>query len=161
MKQIWPVICVGGLIKLKMSLEDILSYHVQELSYIENEFLDSLLEGSAEESAIQDYINRSVSDDKTIANTKSDDDVIMGICTWMEERGLNSGEMFYDLSDDAGTQIATVDLAWPEGIQSGLSEPVALLLGASTDVLQAVNRAGYRYFTHADTFKQYVEALIS
>ena len=140
---------------------DFLAERRKLLANAANEFLDSLLEGSAEESAIQDYINRSVSDDKTIANTKSDDDVIMGICTWMEERGLNSGEMFYDLSDDAGTQIATVDLAWPEGIQSGLSEPVALLLGASTDVLQAVNGAGYRYFTHADTFKQYVEALIS
>lgn len=140
---------------------DFLAERRKLLANAANEFLDSLLEGSAEESAIQDYINRSVSDDKAIAKAKSDDDIIMGICAWMEERGLNPGEMFYDLSDDAGSQIATVDLAWPEGIQSGLSEPVALLLGASTDVLQAVNGAGYRYFTGANALKQYVEALIS
>lgn len=138
---------------------DFLAERRKLLAKAANEFLDSLLNGSIAESQVQDYINRSVSDDKVIAQSKSDDDVIMGICTWMEEQGLNPGEMFYDLSDDTGAQIATVDLAWPDGIQSGLSEPVALLLGASSEVLQAVNGAGYRYFTDAETFKQYVEAL--
>ena len=64
--------------------------------------------------------------------------------------------MFYDLSDDAGTHLATLDIAWPEGIQSGLSEPVALLLGAPPEVRETVNAAGYRYFTDIETFKKYV-----
>ena len=78
----------------------------------------------------------------------------------MEKQGLNPGELYYDLSDDAGTQLATIDIAWPDGIQSGLSEPVALLLGEPSEIHQIVNAAGYRYFTDVDNFKKYVESYI-
>lgn len=139
---------------------DFLAERRKLLAKSANTFLDNLLNGSIEGGEVRDYINRSVSDPSAIEKMKSDDDTIMEICSWMEERGLSSGEIFFDLSDDMGAQIATLDLAWPDGIQSGLSEPVALLLGASTDTLQAVNGAGYRYFTDTESFKQYVLALM-
>ena len=90
----------------------------------------------------------------------SEEDIIMELSIWMEEQGLNSGEMYYDLSDDTGAQLATIDIAWPDGIQSGLSEPVAVLLGEPAEVHQIVNAAGYRYFTDVETFKKYVESYI-
>ena len=84
----------------------------------------------------------------------------MNLSIWMEDQGLNPGEMYFDLADDAGAQLATIDIAWPDGIQSGLSEPVALLLGEPIEIHQIVNSAGYRYFTDVDTFKKYVESFI-
>ena len=74
------------------------------------------------------------------------------------QKGLNPGEIYYDLADDTGNHIATVDIAWPEGIQTGLSNPTVLLLGQPVEVVEAVNNAGYRYFTDVDTFKHYIES---
>ena len=90
----------------------------------------------------------------------NEEDIIMEVSLWMEENGLNAGEMYYDLADDTGKQLATIDLAWPEGIQSGLSEPVVLLLGEPVEVHETVNNAGYRYFTDVDTFKMYVMSFL-
>ena len=125
-----------------------------------NAFLSDLLHGSVEERKVQDYAGRTIEKEsaKDLAGDQSEEDIIMEISIWMEEHGLNPGEMYYDLSDDAGTQLATIDIAWPEGIQSGLSEPVALLLGEPVEIHQIVNAAGYRYFTDVDTLKKYVES---
>ncbi len=125
-----------------------------------NSFLDELYKGDMAEEAIQDYAGRSIENINTIADEKTEEDIIMEISLWMDEQGLNSGEMYYDLSDETGKQLATIDLAWPEGIQSGLSEPVALLLGEPVEVHQVVNGAGYRYFTDVETFKQYIETFL-
>ena len=140
---------------------DFLAERRKLLAIAANSFLNQLLNGSIIETTVQDYINRTLPDNQAQNKQGTDDDVILEVSMWMKSIGLNEGEMFYDLSDDTGKHIATIDLAWPTGIQSGLSEPVALLLGAPVEVLQAVNYCGYRYFTDATTFKQYVEGLIS
>lgn len=125
-----------------------------------NTFLESLLHGTIEEKTIQDYVNRDASESGPAEGSQSEEDIIMEVSLWMEENGLNPGELYYDLADDTGKQLATIDLAWPDGIQSGLSEPVALLLGEPPEVHEIVNNAGYRYFTDVDTFKLYVESYI-
>ena len=139
---------------------DFLAERRKLLAEAANSFLDGLLNGSIEEPLVQDYINRSISDDQVISSANDTDDIVLDVSAWMKDHGFGEGELFYDLSDDVGNQIATLDLAWPEGVQRGLSEPVALLIGASVEVLQAVNSAGYRYFTDAGAFKQYVTGLI-
>jgi hypothetical protein len=48
------------------------------------------------------------------------------------------------------------DLAWPDGLQAGLSEPVALLIDEPAETHDAANRAGFRFFTDVDTFRAYV-----
>jgi hypothetical protein len=72
-------------------------------------------------------------------------------------QGLPEGEIVYELVDhESGTLLAVFDLAWPDGLQEGLSQPVALLLDEGDDTIMAANRAGYRYFTSVDDFKAYV-----
>ena len=45
---------------------------------------------------------------------------------WMEEQKLPKGILSFDFTDmESGEQKAIFDLAWPEGIQKGLSQPVA------------------------------------
>ena len=61
-------------------------------------------------------------------------------------------------ADDEGNVVAIIDLAWPQGIQSGLSEPVALLLNETADTQAIVSKHGYRYYTSVPELKQYVTA---
>jgi hypothetical protein len=63
----------------------------------------------------------------------------------------------YELSDPAtGAPLAVLDLAWPDGLQTGLSKPAALLLDEPGETLDAANAAGYLYFTDPEIFKDYV-----
>ncbi len=76
---------------------------------------------------------------------------------WVIDRGLPEGTMAYELADPLTCEpIAILDLAWPEGLQPGLSQPVTLLIGEGPSTFEAANRAGFRYFTQVDEFKRYV-----
>lgn len=80
---------------------------------------------------------------------------------WMEEQDLPRGLLAYDFADaDTGEQKAVFDLAWPNGIQEELSQPVAVLLNESTETIAVANQAGFRCFTTSDAFRRYVESEI-
>ena len=64
------------------------------------------------------------------------------------------------LAEETGDLIAILDLAWPDGLQTGLSEPVALLLDEDGETLELANAAGFLYFVNADNFKAYVREKI-
>lgn len=77
---------------------------------------------------------------------------------WVEERELSRGELACDLSDpDTGEQKAILDLAWPQGLQEELSQPVAVLLNEGPEIIALASQAGYRVFTVAAAFRKYVE----
>ena len=57
---------------------------------------------------------------------------------------------------ESGEALAVIDLAWPDGLQSGLSDPVALLIDEDAEIERIVNRAGYRSFTSLSAFQHYV-----
>jgi len=80
---------------------------------------------------------------------------------WVTERQLPEGHMAYELTDPEGRPVAYLDLAWPEGLQPGLSQPVAVLLSEGAATLAAANQAGFRYFTSLDAFRTYVETEVS
>ena len=48
------------------------------------------------------------------------------------------------------------DLAWPNGLQEGSSQQVALLLDEVPQIEDLANQAGYRFFTSVENFKEYV-----
>ncbi len=80
---------------------------------------------------------------------------------WIAERRLPRGELAYDFADsESGMQMAVFDLAWPNGIQEELSQPVAVLLNEGNETLAIASQAGFRFFTSVETFKGYVEAEI-
>lgn len=81
--------------------------------------------------------------------------------TWVSEKGLPRGEMAYDLADaDTGAQKAILDLTWPNGIQVGLSEPVAVLLNEEASTLAMASQGGFRCFTSTAEFRRYVQSEI-
>jgi hypothetical protein len=76
---------------------------------------------------------------------------------WVRQQGLPKGEHSYELTDETtGEPIAVLDLAWPNGLQEGLSKPVALLINESQEIYNAANQAGFIYFTDVDSFHKYV-----
>jgi hypothetical protein len=56
--------------------------------------------------------------------------------------------------------LAYLDLAWPNGLQEGYSQPVALLIDEGKEIEEMVNRAGYLYFTDVEAFRGYVRRAI-
>ncbi|HZW06325.1 MAG TPA: DUF262 domain-containing protein [Phycisphaerales bacterium] len=76
---------------------------------------------------------------------------------WLEKKGLAEGELGFDFTDDeTGQQKAVFDLAWPRGVQEGLSEPVAVLLNEPVETMAIASQAGYRCFTSIKKFKGYI-----
>ncbi|MBV5327148.1 MAG: hypothetical protein JZU65_05835, partial [Chlorobium sp.] len=63
----------------------------------------------------------------------------------------------YDFADPAtGKQKAVFDLAWPNGIQEELSQPVAVLLNEGLETISIASQAGFRCFTAVEEFQCYV-----
>ena len=80
---------------------------------------------------------------------------------WVEKQGLPCGEMAFDYADpETGAQKAVFDLAWPEGLQPGLTAPVVLLLNETAEVLAVASGGGFRCFTTVAKFRGHVEAEI-
>ena len=78
---------------------------------------------------------------------------------WAKEQGFAGGELSHEYSDpDSGEQLAVFDLVWPDGLQQGLTQPVAVLLNEDAEVIGLANTAGFRCFTSPDAFKKYVNS---
>ena len=77
---------------------------------------------------------------------------------WLAARGLPRGQLAFGHADSAtGAQTAVFDLAWPDGLQPGLTGPTAVLLNETAEVLSIASAAGYRCFTSGAAFRAYVE----
>ena len=93
--------------------------------------------------------------------TESEEMEIEAINDWVEEQGLPRGQISFELSNETtGTQRAILDLAWPDGLQPGLTAPVAVLLNEPPEVLEIASAAGYRCYTATNDFRTYVNVEI-
>ncbi|MFA5265433.1 MAG: hypothetical protein WC378_16560, partial [Opitutaceae bacterium] len=93
--------------------------------------------------------------------SEEEEEKLESLNDWMEQQGLPHGLLAYDFADPTtGEQKAVFDLAWPNGIQKELSQPVAVLLNESSEVIALASQAGFRVFTTVAEFKQYVESEI-
>jgi hypothetical protein len=90
--------------------------------------------------------------------SEEEEQQLEGVNDWMDEQGLPRGVIGYDFADaETGEQRAVFDLAWPNGIQEELSQPVAVLLNESSDVIAMASQAGFRCFQTVAELKRYVE----
>lgn len=117
-----------------------------------NEFLQSLYNDAIPQANIENFADRLAPN----VQDQEEENQLAEIANWMEENGLNSGERNYVIDDNGNDVI--LDLAWPDGVQTGLSKPLALLLNESEEVYAAANRCGYTYLTNLGDFKEYVKA---
>jgi hypothetical protein len=86
---------------------------------------------------------------------------LMGLKQWAIEQGLAEGVMSHELVDNTtGDQRAVLDLAWPTGVQQERTEPVAVLIGESAELVALASSAGFRCFVNPDQFRHYVQTEI-
>jgi hypothetical protein len=93
-------------------------------------------------------------------NGPTDEDTALLECgDWVVSQGLADGALYYEVIAPIAQQlIASLDLAWQEGLQPGYSQPVALLLVEEEATEEAANQAGFRYFIDVESFKRYVQS---
>ena len=93
--------------------------------------------------------------------TEAEEAELAALNDWLETQRLPRGQLGFDHADEAtGAQKAVFDLAWPEGLQPGLTQPVAVLLNETAEVLSLASAAGFRCFTTGTEFRTYVETEI-
>lgn len=137
---------------------DFLEARREILSKAANDFLESLLAGSIPEVIdIATVLERELVAIPGGIESEEEERKIHDCNEWVRQQGLPKGEHSYELTDETtGEAIAVLDLAWPNGLQEGLSKPVALLINESQEIYNAANQAGFIYFTDVDSFHKYV-----
>ena len=126
-----------------------------------NQFLTSLLEGSVPEyepvSAVSDGTQKLL----TSPASEDEDKLLLEANSWVVEQGLPEGELDCQLvNEDTGEFLAILDLAWPNGLQEGYSQPVALLIDEDIETKRLASEAGFRFYTDVESMKRYVRGEI-
>ena len=124
-------------------------------------FADLLHGDSRWLSAARPQIDEQVSDVPGGIDSEAEEAELENINNWLAARDLPRGHLAFDHADPAtGAQMAVFDLAWPDGLQPGLTGPITVLLNEEAEVLSIASAAGFRCFTSGATFCAYVEGEI-
>ena len=124
---------------------DFLEARRELLAEATNDLLGSLYEGSAPEQEIVPV--GGIADEE-------EEQVLLNANIWVSEQGLPEGEFGYEVVDPISRElIATLDLAWPNGLQQGFSEAVALLIDEPEELWHRASRAGFRTFADTESLK--------
>ncbi|MCC8357662.1 MAG: DUF262 domain-containing protein [Oscillospiraceae bacterium] len=122
------------------------------LAQAANKLLQALYNGQLAEAAIQDFSA------KAYATPCPEEEEIEAMSAWMAAHGLDEGVNNHELLDDSGNVTAIIDLAWPHGVQHGLSTPLALLLNETAETQAMVSKYGYRYYTSVEELQKYIQS---
>ena len=114
-----------------------------------NEFMESLRSGNLPAAASGTVSGELDADEEE--EILEEGEILVKLNEFVVQGGIPAGELDYKVSDANGNLTATLDLAWPNGLQDGLSEPVAVLIGETDAVINAAFNAGFRHvFTSPD-----------
>ncbi len=123
-----------------------------------NRRLEELLPGDTKWLEGRAAISVTIPPTKSGITSEAEEMELVALNAWVEEQSLPPGLLAFDFADpESGNQQAIFDLAWPNGIQEELSQPVAMLLNESPETLAIASQAGYRCFTTVGDFKTYIE----
>ena len=138
---------------------DLLAARRDLLAAAANDFLETLRRGEVPETGVEiRVVGRDAKSVPGGIGRDEEEDLLIEFNEWVVGQGLSEGEFLFELSDpDSGEPYGVLDLAWPGGLQEGLSVPVALLIDEPEETEAAANRAGYRFFTDVDSFRSYVD----
>lgn len=136
---------------------DFLAARRELLAKAANDFLDKLYHGTmrADESTSFEHGQAALPRPASIASDE-EEAILIAASEWMRSKNLPSGEYGYLLRDGYSGAEYILDLAWPRGIQTGLNEPVALLIDEDAETLQAAQHE-FRCFTSLANLQAYVQ----
>lgn len=126
-----------------------------------NELLDSLLHGQLPEAVLGPTTLEAEERLEVPESMDDEERELAGAQSFLTGLGLPPGERGYELADEgAGDAIAAVDLAWPDRVQAGFTDPVALLIDEPHEVHEAAVRAGFRAWASTVEFEAYVMRVV-
>lgn len=122
-----------------------------------NRWLEELLHGDVKWlKATDETVSRPQSPGRTASDEEEEE--LEELNAWMADKGLPPGTLAHEfVNHETGDQMAVLDIAWPEGVQEELSEPVAILLNESVETIGIASQAGFRCFTGIEDFKRHIE----
>ncbi|MFG6083662.1 DUF262 domain-containing protein [Paracoccus litorisediminis] len=90
--------------------------------------------------------------------SEAEEQALEEINAWVKDLGLKAGEMSFELSNPSTNEVlGMLDVVWPNGLQEGLTGPVALLLDEGEATLSLASAAGYRCFTSVKDLKAHIQ----
>ena len=118
---------------------------------------NELLEGSVPEvEPVGSVLDRTGGTLDTLG-TEDEEQILLDANIWVIDQGLPEGELGYELVHEVtGELLATLDLAWPNGLQEGYSQPVTLLIDEGPGVEKIASQTGFLVHTDVDLLKRYV-----
>lgn len=119
-----------------------------------NERLAGLLHGDNR------WLEAAVDVKHSVPGGVSDDDeraALDSVNKWVVQNGLTAGDIAYEHSNAEGDPQAILDLAWPNGVQEGRGQPIALLLDEEQKTLAIANRAGFLCFDSVEELKKHIQ----
>ena len=131
--------------------DDFLRGRQGKLAEAANEFLDRLRSGRFPDSAAPNVRPTEV----VVVDPEDDERARKLIEDFIEYAPGVTGHLI----DVPGQNPVYLDVAWPSGLQFGVSEPVTFLFDADDDVIQQANQAGFRVFTVETQLRQYAHHL--
>ena len=133
---------------------DFLDARRQLLAQAGNQFLDTLLKGAIpEEKPAPSILDKAA---PLVAEAEEEEKLLIELNQWLVGHGLPAGVLNYQMPDQAGQEFEVLDVAWPDGLQVNLSQPVAVLPDGRNGASEVAAQAGFRVFTNIDKFKAYV-----
>ena len=90
-----------------------------------------------------------------------DDEEIGEILALASRLRIAAPETHHAICDDeTGEELAVADIAWPNGIQPGRTQPVAFLVDADAHTEEQLGELGYRFFTIKTRLVWHLEELL-
>jgi len=124
-----------------------------------NRFLEKLASGDVPEDIDideSDFIGRVAEQVPGSIDSDEEEARLLRCNDWAVSHGLPSGALEHELVNEQGVQVAILDLAWPDGVQPGLTQPVCVLIDEGDAVEDAASLAGFRSFSSPSAFRKYV-----
>ncbi len=139
---------------------DFLAARRELLAEAANAFLSSLYGGTAVPSQSAPQPGTSTVTVATPVVPGDSDGTLQHLIDVAELAGLAAPTIPWEIADDeSGELLAWADAAWPNGVQEGLTDPVAFLLEADPEVEARLNELGFRYYTSSVALVRYFEAV--
>jgi hypothetical protein len=140
---------------------DFLADRRHKLATAANEFLTSLLTGTRDFDREVGTAASEVAEVGVDSAEERETSALDDIVALAAERGLATPYRSHEITDaESGEVLAIADLAWPDGAQEGLTQPVALLLEPDEEMEARLGELGYRFFTSKEKLVWYLESLL-
>lgn len=138
---------------------DFLAERRKRLAVAANNLFDELRLGAAkhESQAAPLPSERPQSSRPVSIASDSEESELLKAMNWMESKSLPRGEYGFELVSADDDLLATLDLAWPRGIQEGYSRQAALLIDESEETRNVAEDCDYKCFTSLIDLQRYVQ----